>query len=209
MKWLNPVARQELFDGYGSEDSLRLAEPVALEQDVREEAGAVGVRQRERPERRRLHDRERFFREQQFAGLVEHQTAPELVGLRSELVAAPPPDLDHACEAGEGFVYLPGERERRDGIDQLEAVGCLDQVARQCLARELDRANAILAQAPLLDCANAEQETGADLVSVDSLPLRLNDRVLSWVELTGDDQKSGDVFGELVVLRAHPFAQSQ
>ena len=44
---------------------------------------------------------------------------------------------------------------------------------------------------------------------VDALPLRLNDRVLSWVELAGDDQQCCDVFAELVALRAFPLAQPQ
>jgi len=58
------VARQELVDGYSSDDLLGLADLVALEQDVREESRAVGIRQRERPEGRRLDDRESFFREE-------------------------------------------------------------------------------------------------------------------------------------------------
>ena len=52
------------------------------------------------------------------------------MGLHGELVAVPLPELDHACEAGKSLVDLARERERRHGIDELEAVGCLDQVAR-------------------------------------------------------------------------------
>ena len=121
--------------------------------------------------------------------------------LRGELVAAPLPDLDHACEAGEGFVDVAGERERRDRIHELEAVGGFDQLARPSLSARA-RSSTILAQTRLLDRADAEQETGADLCSVDALPLRLNDPVLSRVELTSDDQQGSDVFAELVMVRA-------
>ena len=209
MKWLNPVSRQELVHGYGTHDFLRLVDLAALEQDVREEAGAVGARQRERPEGCRLHDRERFFCEQQFAGLVVHQPAPELVGLRRELIAAPLPDVDHTCDAGEGFVDLAGERERRYGIHELEPVRCLDQLTRERSARELDGASAIFAETLLLDRAHTEQETGPDVVLVDALPLRLDDRVVRRVELARDDQERRNVFAELRSRPVYPFAQPQ
>ena len=59
------------------------------------------------------------------------------MGPRGKLVPAPLPDLDHACETGEGFVDVPGERERRDRVHELEPVGGFDQLARHRFAGQL------------------------------------------------------------------------